>query len=176
MRALKITGIILIVVLSVGMLAACTLSNDKNESAGDADLTDMVGRLCEDADVPNYEILTLDENTFENYTFIPYEDGLTAVSADALVNITPHSLVVIHSDQGEASTFAEEIYQNADPNKWLCVGSERLCVANTDHYIVLVMSEEDICDDIIDNFKDIAESLGDGEIELMTADNSIRYS
>ena len=43
-------------------------------NTGDADLSDMVGRLCEDVDVPNYEILILDENTFENYTLIVSEN------------------------------------------------------------------------------------------------------
>ena len=161
------------VTLLTAVIAGCT-TNSKDESE-DVSLSDVVDDLLVDVDVPAYEALTLDEETFAAFTFIPYEDGLSAIAADALVNITPHSLVVIHTDNSNGKELAEEIIKNADPNKWLCVGSETVNVGYTDNYVVLVMSYKDVAEDIMDNFEDMAIGLDGMEMTLFTADNTIRY-
>ena len=171
MRTGRIVLIILSVILVCGLIAACSFSNSND----DMDLEDVVDRICEGVDVPAYEIVPLDSNNFEYFAFVSYEDGYTAVAADALVNITPHSLVIIHTEDGNGQLLAEEIFENADPNKWLCVGSEALKVACTDHYVALIMSYRDVCDGITANFEKFAGDLNDGEFNFMTADNDIRY-
>ena len=123
-----------------------------------------------------YEVVPLDETTFEFATFIPYADGLSAVQADALVNITPHSLVVIKVDNGSAADLANDVFKNANPNKWLCVGSDIVKVANSDHYVVLVMSFEDIADAVVKNFETVAANLNDGGVTVQSRENTIRYN
>ena len=122
-------------------------------------LDDIVEGLYSGVDVPAYETITLTKDMFESYAFTSYDESLSAVAADALVNITPHSLVVIHASGGNGKDVAEKIVQNADPNKWLCVGSEVVNVAYTNHYVVLVMSYQDIADGIVTNFKTMASDL-----------------
>ena len=167
-------GTIIAAVLCVTLVTLFTAGCSDSEDS-DASLSDIVDDLLDDVDVPAYEIITLDKETFSSYAFIPYEEGLDGVAADALVNITPHSLVVIHTDKSNGKELAEQIIKNADPNKWLCVGSETVNVGYTDNYIVLVMSFKDIAEDIMDNFEDIAEDLDGIEMTLLTVDNSIRY-
>lgn len=132
---------------------------------------EIVELLCTDADVPPYETVRLDASNFEYYAFVPYDESLQAVAADALVNITPHSLVVIRAENGNASEIAANILKNADPNKWLCVGAETVNVAYTEHYVVLIMSYQDTADAITENFKTIAPDLDTGELVLLTASN-----
>lgn len=96
------------------------------------------------------------------------------VAADALVNIAPHSVVVIRAENGNGASLAKKVVENADPNKWLCGGSEIVNVAYTDHYVLLIMSENAIADDIAENFKNMAKDLDGMEMTLLTANNS-RY-
>lgn len=163
---LGLLAIALVLTLSTGCAAGGT--------GNDASLSDIVEKLYKDVDVPAYETIELTKDTFESYAFISYDDSLSAVAADALVNITPHSLVVINSKDGNGKDLAEEILINADPNKWLCVGSEIVEVGYTDHYVVLVMSYEDIADDIMSNFKNIAKDLDSMDANVLTAGNT-RY-
>lgn len=140
----------------------------------DLTLEDLVEKLYDNVDVPPYETVRLDSSNFEFFAFVPYDDSLSAVAADALVNITPHSVVVIRAENGNGASLVKKVVENADPNKWLCVGSEIVNVAYTDHYVLLIMSEKAIADDIAENFKNMAKDLDGMEMTLLTANNS-RY-
>ena len=169
----KLIFVLIIVILLTATLAGCAKTGTGNESA-DLTLEDLAEKLYENVDVPPYETIRLDSSNFEFFAFIPYDDSLSAVAADALVNITPHSMVIIRTGNGNGASLAKEVVSNADPNKWLCVGSEIVNVAYTDHYVLLIMSEKGIADDITENFKNLAKDLDGMEMTLLTANNS-RY-
>lgn len=164
-------NILLILIAAMIMtvvLTSCTKDSDE-DTIDEQSLEDVADKLCSGIDVPPNETVMLDETNFEFFAFIPYDDSLSAAAADALVNITPHSLVVIHADNGNGAELAKKVAENADPNKWLCVRAEALRVAYTDHYIVLVMSYKDIADGVIENFKEIAKDLDGMDMSLQTS-------
>lgn len=164
---------VIAVAAMTALLAGCTRdSADDNEGVQEeADLGTIVEKLYQDVDPPPNETINLDESNFEFFAFIPYDDSLSGAAADALVNITPHSLVVIHTESGNGAELAKQVAENADPNKWLCVRAEALRVAYTDHYVVLVMSYPDTADAIIANFRDMAVELDGMDMVLNTAIN-----
>lgn len=175
MRLGKFIGVALLCIAVFTVLTGCVFSDDKKDTEmADMSLDDVVGRLVDGVDVPSFEIVPLDESNFEFFAFTPFEEGITAVACDALVNITPHSLVVIHTDNGNAADLADKIFKNADPNKWLCVGSDVVNVANNDEYVVLVMSFRDVADEIISNFDKLSAELGDEDYRFLTAENTMR--
>ena len=167
--------IILIVLVATALFVACARdsANDNEGGQEKADLRTIVEKMCQDVDVPPNEIISLDKANFELFAFIPYDDRLSGAAADALVNITPHSLVVIYTGSGNGAELANQVSENADPNKWLCVRAEALRVAYTDHYVVLIMSYPDTADAIIANFRDMAGDLDSMDMILHT---SINYS
>lgn len=151
-------------------LAGCAKGSTGNNT-GNIPLADVVAGLYSNVDVPPHEVVELDSSNFEYFAFIPYNEGLSAVAADALVNITPHSVVVIRSENGDGAEIAEKVFSDADPNKWLCVGSEVKYVAYTNHYVVLIMSYESTADAITENFKSMAKELDDMGITVLKASN-----
>ena len=155
----------------VSVIATGCSKQTEDAEGDDVPPGELVELLCEDVDVPDYEVIPLDEENFAYYAFIDYEEGMSAVAADALINITPHSLVVIHSSDGNGKDIAGRIVSAADPNKWISTGSDIVYVGYTDHYVVLVMSFLDVADGIIENFKTIANDLNDGEYNIYTATN-----
>ena len=167
----KLILVLIFMLLLTAAFAGCAKNDAENDSA-DLTLEDIVKKIYENVDVPPYETIRLDSSNFEYYAFIPYDDSLSAVAADALVNITPHSVVVIRTEDGNGESLAEDIILNADPNKWLCVRAEQVNVAYTDHYVLLVMSEKAIADDITANFNDLSKDLDDTEMTLLTAYSS----
>lgn len=175
MKSVKIhlTLAVFLGVLLIVSLAGCANQNAENQTQ-DLSLEDIVEKLYDQVDVPPYETVRLDSENFAYFAFVPYDDSLSAVAADALVNVTPHSLVVIRADDGNGAALAEAMIENADPNKWLCVGAETVHVAYTDHYVVLIMSEKVTADAITENFRAIAKELDGMDMRLLTAGNS-RY-
>ena len=177
----------IITVISIIAAVVCLAGCSKDSGAGDAvdqtpgnNATEAVApeavleKLYTDIDVPPYEVIKLNESNFEAFAFIPYDDSLTAASGDALVNVTPHSVVVIHAKKGNGAELAGQIVEKADPNKWLCVGAEAVRVTYTDHYVVLIMSDKATADAVAENFKAAANELDGMEPGLLTATNS-RY-
>lgn len=128
----------------------------------------MIEKLGSGADFPASETIRLDAENFEAYAFLPYDEKLEACAADALVNITPHSVVVINSPEGNGGELAKKVLANADPRKWICVEAEKVSVGYTDHYVVLVMSYQDTVDQAMRNFKAMEKDLNDGTVEVMT--------
>lgn len=174
MRKLRKFILLCLILIPIFVLSTgCAKKNTEN-NAEKFSLDEIVEKLYKDVDVPPYETIPLDAETFEYYAFIPYEENLSAVASDALVNITPHSVVVIHASNGNGADLAQQVIKNADPNKWLCVGSEAVRVAYTNHYVVLIMSYEDIADAIADNFKKMANELDDMASNVLSAGNE-RY-
>lgn len=173
MRTKELAAAAAICTLAAGVLAGCALSGSK-DTIEDTTSEDMVKILCEGIELPAYEVIKLDSANFKAFAFTDPADGLTGVAADALVNITPHSLVVLHSEDGNAQELAKRIFDAADPNKWLCVGSEMVEVGASDHFIMLVMSDEDITEAITANFANWAYEGNDGEAVFYSKENTIR--
>ena len=173
-KAIVITTAVLVMALS-----ACSPNGGGGGTGGtgtgDSDemsLDEIVEALYKGVDVPAYEIIPLDKTNFEGFAFTTYSEDYKAVAADALVNITAHSVVVIKTDKSNGLDLATEIASKADPNKWLCVGSEVVDVAYTDNYVVLIMSYQDIADEILDNFKTLAPKLDGMEMQFFSENNS----
>lgn len=160
------TALMIFVLAPALILSGC---GSVEEGAGQGtELEDIVERLYENADAPPYETIRLDKTNFEAFAFIPYDESLSAVEADALVNITPHSVVVIHDEKGNGESLAEAVFENADPFKWLCVSSEKVNVAYTDHYVVLIMSYEAVADSVAAKFGEIAHELDGMKMTLLS--------
>lgn len=161
-----------ILFLLLALLAGCTNGLVENNGK-DQSLESIVEKLCENEDVPPYEAVRLDETNFEFFCFVPYNENLSAVAADALVNITPHSVVVIKAEDGSGADIAKQVFENADPNKWLCVRAETVNVAYTDHYVVLIMSDKDTAAALSAKFKGLADELDGMDMTLLSADNPL---
>ena len=167
--AIKVIASVITLTVLLGLLASCAADIG---GAEDADLNDIVEALYKGVEVPAYDIVPLDEENFEYYAFVPYDDSLRAVEADGLVSISAHSLVVIQTDKGNGKELAEDIILNADPNKWLCVGAETVNVAYTDNFVVLVMSDSQTADAIVKNFEDWVKGAGEASANVLSSDNS----
>lgn len=172
MRLLQfgLTFMTFIGLISVLAFEGCDARKEGNNMQS-VPLEKIVVDLYVNVDVPPYEIVALNSDNFQYYSFIPHNDSLSAVSADALASITPHSLVVIRTENGDGEALAQEIFNNADPGKWLCVRAESVSVAYTDHYVILVMSERITADAITENFGALAQELDGMNMKLYSADN-----
>ncbi len=146
------------------LLAGCS-GKSPSDAAGAA-LPEIIDRLCDNVEVPAYEATELTPEDFEYFAFIPYADGLTGVQADALINSMPHSLVLVRSENGDTAALAQQMLDNADARKWICVAADVKQAAYTEHYAVLVMSSAETADGILANFE---AAVNDGAVTVLDA-------
>lgn len=155
----------LLAVLTVFSLAACSGGNDDNGGnkgeAKDYSLEELVGLICDGVELPYYEAFELTEDNFEQFAFTEWRDGIEAVSADAAIGSVAHSLVLIKTSNGDAAEMAADIASRADVRKWICTDAEAGVVLYTDNYIMLLMSFESNIAPLTENFK---TAMGDAKV------------
>lgn len=116
-------------------------------------VNDKMNSILQGVETPRYEVMPIDAESFESFFFVPYVDGAKAVSADALISSTAHSVCLVSLPNGtDAQSFASKVKQNADPRKWICVEAESVQVAAKGNMVLLVMSDSKTANAIINNF------------------------
>ncbi|MDO4378338.1 MAG: hypothetical protein Q4C64_04200 [Erysipelotrichia bacterium] len=142
---------ILIVLLTVFMLFGCT---SKPSDDQDIDLKATLNELMDGADAPDCDTMELDKDSFAGIAYIPYEEGYKAVVSEAMINAVAHCAVIVQvPSTSDTSKLAQEMLDNANPRKWICVEAEKTVVCYTDNLIVLVMSFTDVADKVVSNFQ-----------------------
>ena len=137
-------------------LAACgAKAPAAEEKPGDTmSLEEIFTSIQKDvADLPDTANIELTDENFSSYLFIEPIDGAQALASDALINIVPHSAVLLRVPDGtDAEAVAEQIRENANPNKWICVGADKTVVSSHGQTILLVMSSADTATALSANF------------------------
>lgn len=168
----KLLPILLLLVLLTGCFKEGSDVTIPSETPAPSDIAEpsdvtmpqIIDLICQDVDVPAYEAVGLTDENFEYFAFIPHAEGLTGYKADALINATAHSLVLIHSENGNTADLAQKVLDNANPFKWICVSADVTQTAYTEHYIILVMSSAEIVEGLIDNFEN---AVNDGDATIL---------
>jgi hypothetical protein len=123
------------------------------EPEPNVELTAMMSEICQGVDLPESNTFTLDQSAFEAYSFAAWQEGVEAVCSEALINVVPHSLVLVKTQDGKAEDLAKEIADKANVRKWICVQAELGKVLYTDNYVFLMMTEEAVFDQLKANFE-----------------------
>ena len=116
-------------------------------------LTPVIEKAYEGIEIGEYIVAEIPAEDFEGYAFVPFQEGVKAVSADPMIGSIPHSVVLIEAEEGiDLEAMAEEILANADTRKWICVEAEKADVAVKGNQLLFVMSDEVTVDTMIANF------------------------
>ena len=139
-------------------LAACGKTADKKQ--GDSmSLEEIFTSIQTGVDnLPEVAYTQLNADNYNYYLFIEPIEGAEALADDAIINAIPHSAVLLRVAEGtDAAEIAKEIEDNANLNKWICVGAEKKIVKVHGSTILLVMSYSDTADEIASNFDKLWE-------------------
>jgi hypothetical protein len=98
------------------------------------------------------------EDTFKNYFFIDYIEGSEGFASDAAINAIPHSIALLRLPEGtDGAAVEEEIRQNLDPRKWICVEAEEAQVVRHGDLILVAMSDTASVTKAVENFDALAQ-------------------
>lgn len=148
---MKTIKAILVSALLLFMLAACTSSAPEFEKST---LTDNMTAILKDVEnLPANFNTEVTAEFFEYYLFIPHIEGAEALAADASIGTIPHSVVLLRLPEGsDVKKISDDIKNNADPRKWICVEADKVTVTARGNTILLVMSAEAVADSVTANF------------------------
>lgn len=76
-----------------------------------------------------------------------------ALSSDAEISAQAHSVCLVRVAEGQdVEEVKNLIYENADPNKWICVFAEEKIVDSIDDVVILIMDSTKIATRLHENF------------------------
>ncbi len=162
----RIVAVILAAVMSV-MAAGC--GGDGQQSAKlEGSCEEILNRVYEtaelDADLRDameqgyYETSTIDEGSEEyllGTTAVEYTDSACSLP---FINAVAYQCIVLRLADGEDVEAAkQELLENADPIKWVCVEAESVVVENVGDVVLYVMADAPTADAIKTAFLSLGE-------------------
>ena len=86
----------------------------------------------------------------------------SVIISEPLMSAQAYSLVLVKvKDAADANSIAKEMSEKVNPRKWLCVEAEKICATSSGNVAFLVMSNAEMTDSVYNNFKKIAENVGE---------------
>lgn len=150
----KAVSILLAVVMLFGLTACSNNNNNENEKK---DLLTLMETVLGDAD-DNYSSILTEEVSSENFKsllYFDYIEGAKAVVSAPMMSSIAHIVALIELPEGtDVQKVADEIEENMDPRKWVCVEAEKTAVVSSGNYILMVMSAEEVTDAVVKNFEE----------------------
>lgn len=177
-----IIALALVAVIVIG--AVVVVSNSKKTGSIEtvADITKMINTINKNHknDLPELETAEIDVKNLDevtSYTGLTSNDDIELIVVSVpLMTSQAYSLAVVKvKDTANVEKIKEEMLNNINMRRWICVSAEKLYITNNGNVIFSIMTDKDTAKAIYDDFKkyvnnDIGKELertnDDGGIEL----------
>lgn len=105
-----------------------------------------------------------DEFALSSYTGLSNAENIDfIVASEPMMSSQAYSFVLVKvTDGADVDAIKQEMFDNINTRKWICVSAEKLYVTNSGNLICLIMSSSEWADPVYSEFKNIAGgSLGE---------------
>lgn len=150
----KIFSIFLVFSALLVVLTGC----GKKETL-DMSLEDILTKVYEgfgEDELPSLNNTQITKDNMAYYLGVDTIDFKEAIASEPLISSIAHSVVVLRVADGvDIEQAKQEIKDNVNPAKWVCVEAEKVIVDSNDDVIILIMASNDTADKILNNFKNL---------------------
>jgi hypothetical protein len=138
-----------------------SLTDESLESKEEGELESLISQIYEKSNNELYGLETMeldltDEATVAAYTGLKSCDNIEqVVVSESMITSRAYSLVLVKTtENADVEAIKQEMVDNIDMAKWICVTAEVVYATNSDNLIFLVMSSEDLAKAQYDAFVD----------------------
>ena len=121
-----------------GMISICN-KNNKN--------------VLPELETMKVDIKNIDEVT--SYTGLKTNDGIESiVVSEPLITAQAYSVAIVKvKDNADVEKIKQEMLDNIDMRRWICVSAEQLYITNSGNVIFSVMADKDVAKAVYNDFK-----------------------
>ncbi len=173
-----IVSIIAVIAITVGgyLLIKGTMPKEKKLQTAE-EMQNMLNTIYsnEKINLPELETTTIDVNDTIQvgvFTGLESNDNIEELVVSVpFINAQPYSLAIVKvNEKADIEQMKQEMLDNIDMRRWICVSAEKLYITNYENIIFLVMSSEEWAKPVYDEFKnyvgnDIGKELEKSEAE-----------
>ena len=177
-----IIGLILLAVISFIIFILVSGSGDKGSVDTPKDINDIINtinknnkNILPELETMKVDIKNIDEVT--SYTGLKTNDGIESIVVSApLITAQAYSVAIVKvKDNADVEKIKQEMLDNIDMRRWICVSAEQLYITNSGNVIFSVMADKDIAETVYNDFKkyvnnnigkELEKSNNEGNTEL----------
>ena len=175
-----IIGLILLAVISFIIFILVSGSGNKGSGETLKDINDIINTINKNnKDVlPELETMKIDVKNLEevtSYTGLKTNDGIESIVVSVpLITAQAYSVAVVKvKDNADVEKIKQEMLDNIDMRRWICVSAEQLYITNSGNVIFSVMADKDIAKAVYNDFKKYVNNNIGKELEKSNNEENI---
>ena len=175
-----IIGLILLAVISFVIFILVSGSGNKGSVETPKDINDIINTINKNNKnvLPELETMKVDIKNIDevtSYTGLKTNDGIESiVVSEPLITSQAYSVAIVKvKDNADVEKIKQEMLDNIDMRRWICVSAEQLYITNSGNVIFSVMAEKDIAKAVYNDFKKYVNNNIGKELEKSDNEENI---
>lgn len=155
-----IIGLILLAVISFIIFILVSGSGKKGNVETPKNVNDIINTINKNNKnvLPELETIKVDIKNIDevtSYTGLKTNDGIESiVVSEPLVTAQAYSVAIVRvKDNADIEKIKQEMLDNIDMRRWICVSAEQLYITNSGNVIFSVMADKDVAKAVYNDFK-----------------------
>ena len=175
-----IIGLILLAVISFIIFILVSGSGNKGSAETPKNINDIINTINKNNKnvLPELETMKVDIKNIDevtSYTGLKTNDGIESIVVSApLITAQAYSVAIVKvKDNADVEKIKQEMLDNIDMRRWICVSAEQLYITNSGNVIFSVMADKDIAKAVYDDFKKYVNNNIGKELEKSNDEENI---
>ena len=175
-----IIGLILLTVISFIIFILVSGRGNKGSVETPKDINDIINTINKNnKDVlPELETMKVDTKNIDevtSYTGLKTNDGIESIVVSVpLITAQAYSVAIVKvKDNADVEKIKQEMLDNIDMRRWICVSAEQLYITNSGNVIFSVMADKDIAETVYNDFKKYVNNNIGKELEKSNEEENI---
>ena len=175
-----IIGLILLAVISFIIFILVSGSGNKGSAETPKNINDIINTINKNNKnvLPELETMKVDIKNIDevtSYTGLKTNDGIESiVVSEPLITSQAYSVAIVKvKDNADVEKIKQDMLDNIDMRRWICVSAEQLYITNSGNVIFSVMTDKDIAKAVYDDFKKYVNNNIGKELEKSNDEENI---
>ena len=175
-----IIGLILLAVISFVIFILVSGSGNKGSVETPNNINDIINTINKNNKnvLPELETMKVDIKNIDevtSYTGLKTNDGIESiVVSEPLITSQAYSVAIVKvKDNADVEKIKQEMLDNIDMRRWICVSAEQLYITNSGNVIFSVMADKDIAKAVYNDFKKYVNNNIGKELEKSNNEENI---
>lgn len=175
-----IIGLILLAVISFIIFILVSGSGNKGSVETPKDINDIINTINKNNKnvLPELETMKVDIKNIDevtSYTGLKTNDGIESiVVSEPLITSQAYSVAIVKvKDNADVEKIKQDMLDNIDMRRWICVSAEQLYITNSGNLIFSVMADKDIAKAVYNDFKKYVNNNIGKELEKSNNEENI---
>ncbi len=175
-----VIGLILLAVISFIIFILVSGSGNKGSVETPKDINDIINTINKNNKnvLPELETMKVDIKNIDevtSYTGLKTNDGIESIVVSVpLITAQAYSVAIVKvKDNADVEKIKQEMLDNIDMRRWICVSAEQLYITNSGNVIFSVMADKDVAKAVYNDFKKYVNNNIGKELEKSNNEENI---